>query len=589
MTAWIRAALLAGVLAAGTAAGTAAGAQPPAAAPRPGTLTLQLLDYDSRQPAVALVRLSDGERDLGPAGPGGWFALRGRLALPLAPGRYRLRVDGGRRRLPYDAEVAVRAGAIESRTVYLRQPEHLAFERSGWLAADPLVASAGSPAAEAALAAEAAGVLALGLERPRPEEVRALRGGLPVFAWEGAADPRSGSRLVFRGPAEQLAGYADCGRPRRFNPWETAVPWDQSLGRFYEMLASRPLATRGLAPRMYYELAAGAPVGCFELDGSESAERLWFALLRQGYRLPAVAGSRAGLRAGERPAPRMLVRLPARPAGSTWTPGDALVSALAAGQSTLSFGPFCMLQIDGRGPGAELPAVEQDRRLKISAAASTERRAEISRVELYRDGELLRRFDVPAGHVLFEPELVIRQEEPAWFVAKCWQRVRAAPGAQEAPETCAITNPVRVESAAYSTRPAPAVTRVSGRLLDAGTGQELAAELRGTGAVVAREGLEALPEGPRPAPAGEWCFRCPSGRFVMDVSAAGKILVSAPGCTDRSVDLVEELGLENFARRHAAMTPEEAERSLCDPGTLELLRKAMRGCDLTVRLQRAGG
>jgi hypothetical protein len=578
-----RAALLCSLLAA--AAATAGGSEaPPVELPpvRPGTLDLRLVNHETRAPTSARVRVSGGGHDWGAAGRDGWSIVEGRLTLSLPPGEYRVRVDGGRRRLPYDARVTIASGAAELRTVYLMQPEYLAFERKGWLVADPLVSPGKLSVREAALAAEAAGLTAGGIERLRAAEAPKLRGRLPTFGWEGSVDLRAGTRLHLWGGGEiELSGYADCGRPRRFDPWQEAIPWDRSLERFYGLAGSRPLATRGIAPRMYWELAAGGSPGCFELEGSESSERMWFALLRQGYRLPAVAGSRADLGSGGRPEPRMLVCPEVLPGKARRSAGDALVGALAAGRSTVSFGPFCLMSVDGAGPGAELPAVERDRRMKITAAATTDRRAEISRVEIYRDGELMRRIDVPPERVMVEPELLIRQEEPAWFVAKCWQRIRNATDA-EAGETCALTNPIWIEAKAYSTRPKPVLTKVVCRIVDAATGKELAAEISGRGPVKPVEGLE--PAGKSAEPDG-WRLKCASGRFVLEASAAAPLRLAAPGYAEHRLDIIE-LGLDGFAARHAAMTPKDAERSLCDPATMDSVRRLLATCKLTVQLRR---
>ena len=575
-------------------------AQPPRR-PRPGRLVVELLDYDDRKPVAALVCVTPGI----PFGAAGteekaeWVPVEGRTSLRLEPGRYRLRVDGGRRRLPYDKDFDLAPGRTVRRRVYVRRPAHLAFEKAGYVAVDPLYSTGGRPASEALDSAVALEVSGLGLDGLDPGRPVSDRRGDRLFSWSSAPDPRFGSKVDFVSLPRRKSSatapvrmetYVDCGRPRRFNPWAGVVPWRTELGRFYDLLSSRPKATRGLAPRMYWELTAGTPVGGFELDGSETSMRMWFALLRQGYRLPAVAGSRGRLSAGVRPEPRMMVRLPEEPPPGA-TLGEALLRSLAAGRSTLSFGPFCFLSVEGKGPGEELPTAEVDRRLRIVAAASTDRRAEIASVEVYRDGKLLRELKAPSGRTGVNAEIRVRQEEPGWFVARCVQRVRDERGDGFAgPETVAITNPVWVEPETYSTRPKPVRTRIRARVIDADTGAlvknaVIAARRRGAGISPAKaEGLIA----PSRDHEVRWDCRCPTGEFTAEFPADAEFVVSAGGYGTARTVLLDALGFEDFARKYAAMDPDEAARRLSDPGTMALLRQALRRCDVTVRLKRAG-
>jgi hypothetical protein len=563
------------------AAPAALGGEPPA------RLTVELLDYRNSRPTSGWVRALPATQ-AGDALVGGWQAVRGRVTLELAPGVYRLQIDGGRRRLPYDKEVELRRGSSERRTVLLRQPDHLDFERRGWVAADPFFSAGGLTPSAAALAAEASELAALGLDGPPLRDARPLRNGPLALSWAVRPDPRYGDRGLLRLPGPDagvppLAFYADCGRPRRFNPWTGIVPWRPELAGFYDLLSSRGEATRGLAPRLYHELVAGAPEPAFELDGSESSLRLGFALLQQGWRLPAVAGSRGRLGAGDRPEPRMLLRPTAAASGGRGGAAGAVLEALRAGRACVSFGPFCLLDADGTGPGGGLAADERVRRIEITAAASTDRRAELSRIELYRDGELLRRLDVPGGHTGYTAELMMRLDEPGWLVAVCWQRVRPADGGGSGAESCAVTNPVWIETAAYSLRPAPVHTRLTLRAVDAASGEAVAFTVTGSGTAQAIEGVE--PAAGRAAGQG-FAWRCPSGTGVLEVGAAEPLHISAPGYADQKVDPLESLGLPGFAARHAAMKPEEAEASLCRRGTFEMLRQALRAGEATVRLRR---
>jgi hypothetical protein len=546
----------------------------PLPAPRSGQLRVQLFDFATREPCAAMVRISEGKTAYGPgrATPGGWFPLRGALRLELAPGRYRIQVNGGRRRLPYDKSLNVYSGKLATRSIYVKTPRYLMLERSGWICLDPLYSAGSRSLDDAALVAESVGLSAVGVTDPPAAVSQKLRTRMPLLTWKSRPDMRYGLRLhvaALESARSVPAGgsgfsfYADCGRPRRFNPWSSVVPWKPGLARFYDLLPSRPKATRGIAPRMYYQLLAGGKIGGFELDGSEAAQKLWFALLKLGYRVPAMAGSRDILSGGGKPEPRMLVNLgnlgKLDPRGPR--PAALIARALQAGRSTLSFGPFCLMSLDDALPGSELPTEEKDRRLKVLVAASTDRRAEISRVVIYRDGEIFREIKPPPERTALNLDLVIRQEEPCWFVAKCWQRIRGS----RKPETVAITNPIWLESKAYSTIPKPVKTRLKLRVVDAGSGRPIAATVV-AGKASAR--------------------KCPGGSFEATVSPLEQLRIDAPGYDARKIHLLEHLGLLDFARKYAAMSPGEVERKLCDPLTFALLRQAMRHCQITVKLQR---
>src|SRR5512135_566059 len=121
--------LLAAVLAGlETAAAAEPGLNPPPAAPAPapppktGRLKLEVRDGRSGRPAPARARVTGAGREFVPPGAaaaGGWFLLDGAAELELPAGACRVEIDGGPRRLPYEAAVTVEPGRTEKRTVLL--------------------------------------------------------------------------------------------------------------------------------------------------------------------------------------------------------------------------------------------------------------------------------------------------------------------------------------------------------------------------------------------------------------------------------------------------------------------------------------
>jgi len=626
-------AALASILLAAALAAAPSAPESPVAADRtvvgkPATVTVELRDGLTRKPVAGRVRLSRGEDAFAPEGAvpagAGFFLVDGSTRLRVPAGSCRLQVDGGPTRLPYDAPLNLAPGGSEERTIFLMSPPQYGFVRAGWTPTDPFYSAGSLPADRAALAARAVGVGALGLrapaaaDPPRPPWTAAEEAGveepsrthrawcrslerldLPAFGWRLSPDPVLGGRgRLFttapapgpRDPAGSVLAtpdfgfYLDCGRPRSVNPWRDLVPWRPDLKDFYGSLRE---ATVGLAPRMYYECLAGAPAGGFELDGSEAAERLWFALLNEGWRVPALAGSRGALSDGECPRALMLLN------GGERAGQAQLVAAARAGRSTVSFGPFCFLAIDKVGPGDELPLEEGERRLLIRALASTARRAEISRVELWYNGRVAKSWDAAPGQTVAELELAMSLDEPGWVLAKCLQRVRATdelkPGPAAGPETVALTNPVWIVPRNYRASLSPVRPRVSCRLVDAATFRAVPARITVFGGEPLKplNGLRPLGAARNPSSAPGSVLECAEGRFDAEMAAGAVLLVEAAGYQPRRITLLEELGMTAFARRLSAMPPEKAVEALSSPRTFQALRESMSRLDLEVRLQPA--
>lgn len=445
-----------------------AGAPAPAPAPKPARLIIELRDGEGGKTGSGRCRVTVDGRAILPADAimvgDGWFVVDGSLKMTVPPGECRLEVDGGPTRLPYDRTMSLTAGASEEKTIFLLRPEQYAFERAGWCLADPFYSAGTAGPEAAAAAARATGLAAVGLDSPELAAGRVPRWATryPAICWKLDADPRYGSKITLSGGEERFTFYADCSAPRRVNPWKTLVPWRPELREFYDPMVE---ATTGLAPRMYYEFLAGTPVGGFEIDGSEAAQKLWFALLDHGWRVPAVAGSRRALSAGAWPEPRMLIRSEGRPETAK------LVSALRAGRSTLSFGPYCFMAIEGRapgeskGPGDEIALERGERRIMVRAVATTQRRAEIARIELWRNGKVIKTWQCAPGETVATVDAIAEMDEPGWVLAKCYQRLRAGDsfesGPDRGPETIAYTNPLWIVPKNYRGSLSPVETRPS--------------------------------------------------------------------------------------------------------------------------------
>jgi hypothetical protein len=564
---------------------------------RKSTLTLRLLDHQSKSPTVAMARLSRDQKTFLPPAAicnGQWFVLDTKAAFKLAPGDYRLQINGGPRRLPYDKMLTLSAANL-LRTVYLRLPGHLFFELDNLLPVDPLFSAGSRPDSEALAVSRASGVTVTSLLRPDSLGAPENRDRHPLLTWRTVTDIALGSRCILSNPGTKdkpgssISFFTDCGAPRSFNPWREVVPWQPELGKFYDMMPSYPRATRGIGPRIYFLLAAGENPGGFELNGSEKSLRMWMALLKAGYRIPAVAGSRGILSKGHLPrasmlvAPRLLKKSTARTNPTASETSEAVLASMAKGCSSISFGPYCWMTIDEARPGESLKAIEKIRTIKIRVATTTDRRAELSRIELYRGGVLLRSFKVPAKRTAMNLNYRLVQDEPTWFLLRCWQRRRRGGklGGYLPGESISITNPIWIEAANYSLRPKAVSTLLKCRILSKASGKKVsAAHLSFTsGHVVSTKPQAGLTF-------AEGSYTCPLGECEVSLSPAARVTFSAPGYASHTINLFEKFGLQDFARKCAAMTPRQVEKYLCDPTTMTMLKQRMQRLELDIRLQK---
>jgi hypothetical protein len=174
------------------------------------------------------------------------------------------------------------------------------------------------------------------------------------------------------------------------------------------------------------------------------AHRLWFNLLNRGFFVPAFADSDACF-----DRPTLGFKLP-----GLWStyfyigPDQAiteerLCDAVRNGRTMATTGPLVQFQIDGKASGASLRPDGRERTVKIEAQLpqhafsleSVDRQSQrpvgISRVELIRNGEVVKTWEPGAGEVQLDH--TIRESEPCWYVLRVfgsderWQVAIASP------------------------------------------------------------------------------------------------------------------------------------------------------------------
>ncbi len=150
-------------------------------------------------------------------------------------------------------------------------------------------------------------------------------------------------------------------------------------------------------------------------------QNLWFHVLNEGYRMPAMAELDGGLGKNDRfyyGSMRTYYHLN----------GDFSISnvadAVRRGETFVTSGPLIMTDIDGKYHiGDVIPVANTGHDLHIRAWASGDTRDYLSYVVVYRNGEIYKLWDIrDRKERTFEQTMKIREPEPSWYVVKVYGR-----------------------------------------------------------------------------------------------------------------------------------------------------------------------
>ncbi len=200
-----------------------------------------------------------------------------------------------------------------------------------------------------------------------------------------------------------------------------------------------------------------------EYEGDQESFSLWAMLLNHGYRLAATASSDACF---DRPGGAY----PGRARTYTYLPDgfsmQAVTRATAAGHTLATTGPLLLATLDGQPPGSEFPADGRPVQLHIESWASGEDPGKLSRLELLRNGDVLKTW--APNDRSFRATYEITEKENAWYC------MRAFGSARE--QQRAITGAFYF--AASRVAPPPASFTADVTVIDAATGEPLTAEVQ---------------------------------------------------------------------------------------------------------------
>jgi hypothetical protein len=285
-----------------------------------------------------------------------------------------------------------------------------------------------------------------------------------------------------------------------------------------------------------------------EVKANQEALKLWFLLLNHGYHIAASGSSDATF---DRPGGGV----PGKVRMYTHLDGEAemprVAEAIQAGRSFVTSGPLLVLEIGGRGSGAvvTLPAPAQKGRIRAWADRLT-------RVELIRNGVVVRAFDEAAGKNEFTADFDVSESGPAWYIARCY-------GSDEM--QVALTNPVWFEPRDWQP-PHPARAQVGITVVDK-SGKPLDGECE----VLRMVGQEAVVE-------SRSRFR--AGKLSLDAPGTARLRVRVPGYkTATQSILMDYAPLRDLT---VNMRPED----LTDWHTFEKIRDRLRQVSLEYHMER---
>ncbi len=379
-----------------------------------------------------------------------------------------------------------------------------------------------------------------------------IRELLAMSAWDYESEKPSFPNFDIQALIHELGGIVSYTHPHRW--W-----WGKWGGK-----GIYPVQEKARISNMAQELPFDTVVGPTydtldimmqpeERETARQALQLWFMLLNHGYRMPATASSDTTF---DNPGGGVPGRVRVYTRVEDGLSPGTLARATKAGRNFVTTGPLLLLDIGGHQPG-DVVKTEAGRRLtaKLRAWPSGAIQGRLTRVELIRNGIVVRAWQPINPEAEFTALEEIAGDGTAWYLARCFG---------ENATQVAITNPVYFEGPDYRA-PTAAQAHVSGSVTDSG-----GKPLGGVMEIVRMDGLI-------PVKTGE--FPITAGRFEATVPATARLRATAPGYSPDLKSIFMDFpplltGMLN-------MTPEQ----LSSWDTFEGIRKTLRNVQIDFRLQ----
>lgn len=517
-----------------------------------GTLEGAIGDNSGKHFTVARVRVTDvTDTAIHATLPEG-FWCNGRFSVQAVSGPVKVEISGGRFRAPYVHGLQLKPNAVTPIEVAIARPAALNFASRGWYLADldmPLRVQPGERAVwlggrpeinDLMLAARAEGVQILGIPLPAddlnlardiesasagdllilpalPGPRHAFHGcglGLGIGASALEVLPREFSQpeLPLREAFEEIrarggiAIYKELGGLKTANIKRDIFPLFPRLQQSDYYPAGSASARLYAANELMFDTVVGPAYDAISFDGSPAAEALWFNLLNQGYSVSVIGAGGGSLEGGRVPFGQTFIKIDGA------VNRDTVLDSIKNGRTSVSFGPaaFCKVLERDKGPGASVPADGRRLTLQIEAYASMLPGAQLDTVEIIRNGKVVHVYRAAEGESqLSNFAWPVAETASSWYVVRVTER--RVTGTTSSKGGCAWTGAIYFRGAAH-VPPAPAVSRISGTLRCGLT------PVAGTVTTVI------------PGQRAKQIATDASGRFFVELPAAGTLIFEAPGC-----------------------------------------------------------
>ncbi len=297
---------------------------------------------------------------------------------------------------------------------------------------------------------------------------------IAYFSSGGAADPRSGKRLLFHAQEFHTSFWGHLGllnledhyllpdyTAYRHTPYESPWPNNGAIADLahaqnalvgYVHIADFPIDPPK-EKTLSYELpatVAHGKVDYLEVMGFSDhhiTAGIWYRLLNLGFRLPAGAGTDAMANYASLRGPIGLVRAFLETRGER-TPG-ALRDALKSGRTFVSNGPLLGLEVDGRRPGDSLAGAG-----RLPARIAMRAPFPVDHLELVQNGRVIKSFKLGGDRTRFDWSGTLSLKSGGWLVLRAFND-RPEPWVLDL-YPYATTSPIYVDSPAPPPAPADA-------------------------------------------------------------------------------------------------------------------------------------
>jgi hypothetical protein len=223
-----------------------------------------------------------------------------------------------------------------------------------------------------------------------------------------------------------------------------------------------------------------------EQAANAKAFEVWSLLLNHGYRLAATASSDACFDRPGGAVPGSARTYTFLPKGFSFS---AVTSAMAAGNTFATTGPLQLVTLDSLPPGSVFASGSGQRTLAIEAWPPGDDPHGLSRVQILRNGSVVREFIPNLASGCFQTNVPIQESQTAWY------SLRTFAGESQ--------NRIAVSSAFYFTAkesqpPKPVPARVRVKIIDARSGKPLSGtvtEVQFQGTIPRSRNRHVLPSG----------------------------------------------------------------------------------------------